>query len=93
MKKAILFVLVSCFCIAGFAGDPQIIESDVIKATVFLNGAQLTRIGKASLPAGQTEVVFRGVEAGVLQNSIQAAATGNVIILSLTKATNYLKPK
>ncbi len=91
MKSRIILVL--SFLISylpGFASEPAEVSSQIRDVTVFLNGAQVSRQAKISLPKGMTTLIFRELPVNIDPQSIQAKGEGNFIILSLLHQVNYL---
>jgi len=69
----------------------KIIDSKIERATVFLKGAQVTRVGKTPVPAGRSELVFKGVSPDLDAQSIQLKAEGRFTVLSVVHQMNYLQ--
>jgi len=67
------------------------VKSDIKKVTVFLSGAQVTRTATATIPIGQTDLVFEDLSQNINSNSIQVKGTGDFTILSVKHQFNYLK--
>ncbi|UTA66978.1 mucoidy inhibitor MuiA family protein [Emticicia sp. 21SJ11W-3] len=80
MKKIILLCLLGQWLWA----QPHTIPSKVENVTVFLNGAQITRSAKVSLPVGRTELLFKGISPQINANSIQVKSEGRFTILSVS---------
>ncbi len=91
MKSSIM-LLISCLVswLPGFSAESVEVSSQIREVTVFLNGAQVSRQAKVSLPKGMTTLVFRELPANIDPQSIQAKGEGNFIILSLLHQVNYL---
>lgn len=90
MRQAIL--LVSAFyCLTISAQTKKNIESKIEKVTVFLEGAQVQRSAKVSLPSGKYELVFTNISPDIDKQSIQVKADNNVIVLSVIHQQNHLK--
>lgn len=84
-----------CFIIPAFsfAQTPrETVSSSIEEVIVFTQGAQITRTASIRLTSGTTDVVFTGLTPYLLPNQIQAAAHGNVTVLSVTHRENYLEP-
>jgi len=90
MRQAIL--LVSAFyCLTISAQTKKNIESKIEKVTVFLEGAQVQRNAKVSLPSGKYELVFTNISPDIDKQSIQVKADNNIIVLSVIHQQNHLK--
>ncbi len=68
------------------------VESAIDEVTVFLNGAQVTRSGRVSLPSGRSTVQFLKLDPDLDPESIQFSATGGPLILSVSHKRNFLEP-
>lgn len=68
----------------------QDVASKITAAHVFLQGAQITRTAKTTLPEGTSTLVFTGLAQGLDPRSIQLSGKGNFIILGIGHRTNYL---
>lgn len=81
---------VSYFSIA--AADEIASTSHVDQVTVFLSGAEVTRIAKVTLSKGEHVIVFKDVPASALPGSIRVdgAATGKLDIVSVDTARKSL---
>lgn len=82
------------FLIVAFAGvlsaEPRIIRSEVAHATVFFQGAQITRTVRVALTAGTNQLVFTGLPADTDPLGIQLQATGSITIHSVNFRRNAL---
>lgn len=65
--------------------------STIKEVTVFRQGAQVLREGKASLAAGRSVLVFSGLSPQLDPKSVQVGATGDFMILSVNHKRDYLK--
>ncbi|WP_074987946.1 DUF4139 domain-containing protein [Rufibacter ruber] len=72
-------------------------DTQVKRLTVFLNRAQVTNTGRATVDAGVTELVLEGLPVQLDERSVQVNPTGNVTLLSVRYEQNFLqsagKPK
>ncbi len=69
----------------------KIIDSKIERATVFLKGAQIARTSKTAIPAGRTELVFKGISPNLNAQSLQVKAEGKFTVLSVVHQMNYLQ--
>jgi hypothetical protein len=83
-----LFFLAGIYATAQEAD--QEVKSKISQVTVFLEGAQITRQAPVALRSGVTILKFSGVSPNVLEQSIQAEATAQVKILSVSFQVNHL---
>ncbi|MDW3193408.1 MAG: mucoidy inhibitor MuiA family protein [Cytophagales bacterium] len=66
------------------------LETQLTAATVFIEGAQVTRQGQISLPAGRSEMIIKQLSPHIDEKSIQVKATGDFTILSVNHVLNHL---
>jgi uncharacterized protein (TIGR02231 family) len=85
-----IMLLFSITFISKADDDKTSVKSDITKVTVFLNGAQVTRTASATLPVGQSNLVFEGLSQYVNASSIQVKGTGDFVILSVSHQLDYL---
>ncbi|HSV88540.1 MAG TPA: DUF4139 domain-containing protein [Bacteroidales bacterium] len=82
------------FLMVAFAGalaaEPRTIQSEVARATVFFQGAQITRTAQVALIAGTNHLVFTGLPADTDPLGIQLQATGGITIHSVNFRRNAL---
>ncbi|MFD2523137.1 DUF4139 domain-containing protein [Emticicia soli] len=89
MKQIILL----CFVTQLLWAQSTPVQSTVQQVTVFLNGAQITRSAKISLPIGKSELVFKGISPQINKQSIQVKSEGNFTILSVAHQLGNLLDK
>jgi uncharacterized protein (TIGR02231 family) len=87
--KLLLIIFIANTAIAQ--GPSKAVESKVVKVTVFPEGAQVTRTGHVSVPAGKSELVFSGLSPYADPSSIQVEGSGLFTILSVSPQPNKLK--
>ena len=89
-----LQLVTAFFLIVAFAGalsaEPRTIRSDVARATVFFQGAQISRTAQVALVAGTNHLVFTGLPADTDPLGIQLQATGGITIHSVNFRRNAL---
>ena len=73
-----------------FTNDTNPTKSSVKAVTVFVDGAQVTRLAKIALPIGTTEFSFTKLSPHIQENSIQISGLDNASILSINYAINHL---
>lgn len=89
MKKLILsFLFIATFV---YAQKEISLNPEVEKATVFLNGAELTHNAETTVKKGVSQIVFTDLAENIDQNSIQISGEGKATILAVNKRFNYLK--
>jgi len=92
MKRIFLFwSLLFCFG-TSFAGDKEIIKSELSEVTVYSNGAQIYRKSNFNTKPGITEFIIEGVSPNIDPKSLQVKATGAVIIIDSKYSTYYPEP-
>lgn len=90
MKKLLLIVLILSNAVFAIGKEKEA-PSKIVKATVFLNGAQVTRESSLTLSAGKTTLKFKGLSPYIDKNSIKVSGAGNFTILSVNHSINYLQ--
>ncbi len=65
-------------------------DSKIEAVTVFLNGAQVTRMASTTLSPGTTQLLLGGVPAALNTQSIQVKGEGSFTVLSVLHQLNYL---
>lgn len=90
MKYLSLFIALLCF---EFVSAQTNVKTEIREATVFLQAAQITRTGKATLNKGRGSIVLTGLSPQLDASSVRLGATGDFTILTVTPRTNYLEPK
>ena len=87
--------LISIFLLVALAvnaqDQPVQVTSEIKEATIFFQGAQLTREAQVRVPAGINELVFTQLPLDIDASSIQIKSTGALTILSVSYRTNYLE--
>ena len=66
-----------------------VIKTQASEATVFINGAQVTRKTTINLPEGKSLVRFSNLSPYIDEKSVQIKAEGNIMILSVGSSLNY----
>lgn len=95
MKKFFLTLFIALlFFYKSFSQKEMIpVQSSIKNVTIFLNGAQVTRITSVSLKEGNNLLILYGLPSDVNPNSIQIGGTGNFTILSFSTSKNFLVEK
>jgi hypothetical protein len=91
MKKYIFIIILLISYSKAYSEDTIKIKPDITKVTVFLKGAEITRIGDISLPKGNVKVLFWGLEPDIDPNSIRINCNKEITILSVVNQSNFLK--
>jgi len=82
MKKTILLICIIATSLPTLAKDKKL-KTKITDVTVFLNGAQVTREGSTTIPAGKSTLKFDGVTPLLRRESIQVQGEGDFTILSI----------
>jgi len=92
MKRTFTIALVfSCFFLSQAQETDLTIKSKIDHVTVFLQGAQVTRLANITLKPGVSILTFPAIAPGIQEQSIQAEAPASVKILSVSFKVNYLE--
>jgi hypothetical protein len=94
MKK-LFIVFIGLFIVQlSFAQNEVEVKSKVTSATVFLNGAQVTRQAKqVNIPKGRSKLKFVGLTNKVNKSSLTVSSDGDFTIVSVMHQLNYLEEK
>ncbi|MDQ3046879.1 MAG: DUF4139 domain-containing protein [Bacteroidota bacterium] len=93
MKKPLLFSFALLLSLNSFAQpseSTQDVSVPVQSAIIYLYGAELSHNKQVTLNAGRNRIVFTGLSAKLDPKSIQVTSTGDVSILAISDAVNYL---
>ena len=90
MKIAFSFIFIFLF-LELFAQEKKevVVETNVSEATVFINGAQVTRKKTLEVSAGKSVLKFVGCSPYMDSKSVQVKANGDVMVLSVNQQFNY----
>ncbi len=66
------------------------LKTKISKATVFIQGAQISREGNTSINSGNTILVVKGLSRFIDANTIQVQGMGAFTVLSVNHRMNYL---
>src|SRR5688572_25246109 len=92
MKRSFTILLILfCFFQSKAQEADQQVKSKIEHVTVFLEGAQVTRLAMVSLKPGVSLLKFPGVAPGIQEQSIQVETPSNVKILAVSFKVNYLE--
>jgi uncharacterized protein (TIGR02231 family) len=96
-SKTLLFLIFPALLMvlpreAAAAEKEKFVNSTISEVTVYLQGAQVTREGKADIGAGVTKLIFDELSGNIDQKSIQATVTqAGVTLISVHHQVNYIK--
>jgi len=89
MNKLLLGLFLSCCSFLSLTAQTEL-STSIRDVTVYLQTAQVTRTGKANLPAGRGTIVLTGLSPQLDQSSVRLGATGDFTILSVNPRNNFL---
>lgn len=91
VSTLLFFVLVLTSSIFSQTAEPtQEISSPVQSAIIYLYGAEVNHSKQVTLNPGRNKIVFIGLSPKLDAKSIQVNATGEVSILAISDAVNYM---
>jgi hypothetical protein len=91
MKKSISMLFCALtFNLFGQSPQELEIKSEISEVTVYLNGAQVTRLRTVDLPVGRTSIKFINLSPFIDSKSISVNAKGEFTVLSVNFQQNYL---
>jgi uncharacterized protein (TIGR02231 family) len=93
MKKILIPLILMVFCLSSIRAEEtqKPVDSKIKQVTVFRSGAQVTRTGTVSLPAGNLVLLLADLPERLNPQSIQVNGKGKFTILSVQHQVNYLK--
>lgn len=91
MKKFIPLLLISILSAFTSSAQDITITSQLKEATVFLQGAQISRQANAQIPSGISRIIITDLPEDINPQSIQIKGSGNFTVLSVNHQMNYLK--
>lgn len=90
MQKQFLVFLIG-FLFTSLLSAQTNVSTTIKEATVYLQSAQITRTGKATVPKGRGNIVLTGLSPQLDHNSVRLGATGDFTILTVTPQNNFLE--
>lgn len=91
-SRFLLVALFSLLLVSALHAQTPVV-STLETVTVFQNGAQLSRRARMALPAGKTELVFRGLSPKLDKTSLQVRGQGQFTVLSVVAQTGLTPEK
>lgn len=91
MNKILLTL--ACFCyISAFAQESKetTVKTEVSEATVFINGAQITRTKTLDISPGKSKLLFTNLSPYIDPKSVQVKVNGEVMVTSVNHQMNYV---
>lgn len=89
MKKLALLIILIPFLANTLSAQEKMVKSKVVSATVYSQGAQITRIAKFNLEKGENRVVFSNLPPTLDESSVQVNC-GDATIVSVSYQKNML---
>ena len=92
MKSFICIIATFIFIFSSAHSESeQLVKPALIKAKVYLNGAELMHLEKIDLPTGVSDIVVEGIADEIDPASVQAEISGSkVTVLSIGNLKNYI---
>lgn len=91
--KSVLLLHLCLISVLLFATETPIeLSSEIVKAIVFKDGAQVTRTGETGISQGKTIYKFAGITPDLDSKSIQVKGEGDFTILSVNHQLNFFEP-
>lgn len=88
MYYRILMAVIGLCCLVSAQAQQDIpqknLKTNITKATVFLNGAQVLREGKITIPPGTTDILIEKLPVRLDPTSIQVKGDGDFTIMAVT---------
>ena len=93
MKKILTLLLVVATLLQTVQAAEKTLTTKINEVVVYLEGAQVTRIGQMQLPAGNSEIVIKNLTPLIDKQSLQVTGDGAFSILSVNFQLNYVEQK
>ncbi len=94
MKTILSVCIILLTTLNSISGEkPKAIKSDIKEVSVFITGAQVTRVGNSNLNAGTSLLIFEELPYNINSQSIQVSGKGDFAILSVQHQINYIKSR
>ncbi len=90
MRTTLLLLL---FCISFTFANNNETQSKLNQVTIYLNGAEVVRTAKITLPIGTSEFIFNNLSPNIQESSIQISGLKMATVLSINYGINYLNKK
>lgn len=91
--KSTLLLFLAFWLTSSQAQNPPEVTSTLKEVTVFLKGAQLTRVAKSDIPAGTSTIKLVGMSPYLDRKTLLVKGLGEFTILSVNHQLNYLNEK
>ncbi|MFT6854314.1 MAG: hypothetical protein ACJA0X_000273 [Cyclobacteriaceae bacterium] len=85
-----LFTIITYLFVSGLYAATIPVKSIPEAVVIYLNRAEISRVGSIDLANGEHEIVFENLSSKIEANSIQIGGTGEVIILNTQFRLNFL---
>jgi hypothetical protein len=90
MKNYLLSTCLIALSINSYGVIQKEVTSEIKNVTVYQQGAQILRVGNTTITKGKTTLLFKGLPSKISPESIQAKATNEVMIISVTHSLDYM---
>ncbi len=91
MKKIILLLFICP--ILAYSNNKKPVNTTITAATVYLEGATITRTGQLQLVKGENVFVFENLSPDIEENSVQLSGLGDASVRSIVTSINFLEQK
>lgn len=90
IMRTIILIIIFLGFTTLHAQNVKEVKSEIKEVVVYLNGSQITRMAEIDLPAGKSEIFFRGLTSRLNSNSLQVAVSNKVTILSVNHSLDFM---
>jgi len=93
MKKILTLLVAVTSLLQTVQAAEKTLTTKISEVVVYLEGAQVSRIGQMQLPAGNSEIVIKDLTPLIDKQSLQVTGDGAFSILSVNFQLNYVEQK
>jgi uncharacterized protein (TIGR02231 family) len=91
--KSIIITLCTLFTYINIWAQTIATQSSLQSVTVYVNAAELNHTAKATVPAGNSEIVIKNISSTVDENSIQIGCNTDLTIMSVSFRKEFIEAK
>ena len=86
--RLILLIHILIVLNSNIVKSQNIVSNEISSITVFLNNAEITRVGNINIPKGKSEVIFRNISTKILNNGLKLSVNSGVKVYAIKIETD-----